>query len=67
MGIYTNLNQQTMNFVSPWRSLLFVFWVLIDLASSEAPMIIAHRGASGVAPENTMEAFNLALDLSYAL
>ena len=63
MGIYTNLNQRTINFVSPWMSVLLVFLGLIGLASSEAPMIIAHRGASGVAPENTMEAFNLAWKL----
>ena len=44
-------------------SVLFFFWVLISLASSETPLIIAHRGASDAAPENTMEAFNLAWDL----
>jgi glycerophosphoryl diester phosphodiesterase len=30
---------------------------------STAPMIIAHRGASGLAPENTLAAFELALEI----
>ncbi|MBD28487.1 MAG: glycerophosphodiester phosphodiesterase [Verrucomicrobiaceae bacterium] len=57
------LNWRTMNFLSPLKSLLLVFWILIGLALSEPPLIIAHRGASGIAPENTMEAFNLAWKL----
>ncbi|MDB4720628.1 glycerophosphodiester phosphodiesterase [Verrucomicrobiales bacterium] len=44
-------------------SVLLIYWILISLASSETPLIIAHRGASGAAPENTMEAFNLAWKL----
>ena len=52
-----------MNFSSPLMSVLFFFSVLISLVSSETPLIIAHRGASGTAPENTMEAFNLAWNL----
>jgi glycerophosphoryl diester phosphodiesterase len=28
-----------------------------------SPLVIAHRGASGLAPENTLDAFRLALDL----
>ena len=52
-----------MIFSSLLMSVLFFFWVLISLASSETPLIIAHRGASNAAPENTMEAFNLAWNL----
>jgi glycerophosphoryl diester phosphodiesterase len=52
-----------MIFLSPLKSVLFFFWILINLASSETPLIIAHRGASNAAPENTMEAFNLAWNL----
>lgn len=29
---------------------------------SDAPLVIAHRGASSVAPENTLPAFELALE-----
>ena len=32
-------------------------------AASERPLVIAHRGASHYAPENTMAAFDLAMDL----
>lgn len=59
----TDLTRRTMIFSSPLVSVLFFFWVLISLASSETPLIIAHRGASGAAPENTIEAFNLAWKL----
>ncbi len=52
-----------MIFLSPLMSVLLIYWILISLASSETPLIIAHRGASGAAPENTMEAFNLAWKL----
>ncbi len=52
-----------MIFLSPLLSVLLVYWILISLASSDTPLIIAHRGASGAAPENTMEAFNLAWKL----
>jgi glycerophosphoryl diester phosphodiesterase len=34
-----------------------------EIAASTQPLIIAHRGASGLAPENTMAAFSLALAL----
>lgn len=30
---------------------------------SDAPLVIAHRGASSIAPENTLAAFNLAVEL----
>ena len=30
---------------------------------TERPLVIAHRGASAYAPENTMEAFRLAVDM----
>ena len=59
----TDSTRRTMIFSSLLMSVLFFFWVLISLASSETPLIIAHRGASDAAPENTMEAFNLAWDL----
>ncbi len=59
----TDSTRRTMNFPSPLISVLFFFSVLISLASSETPLIIAHRGASGAAPENTIEAFNLAWKL----
>ncbi|MGH2352028.1 MAG: glycerophosphodiester phosphodiesterase, partial [Chloroflexota bacterium] len=32
-------------------------------APGRPPLIVAHRGASGLAPENTLAAFRLALDL----
>lgn len=34
-----------------------------EILASNRPLIIAHRGASGLAPENTMAAFRLALAL----
>ena len=63
MNKCTDSTRRTMNFPSPLISVLFFFSVLISLASSETPLIIAHRGASGAAPENTIEAFNLAWKL----
>jgi glycerophosphoryl diester phosphodiesterase len=59
----TDSTRGTMIFLSPLMSVLLIYWILISLASSETPLIIAHRGASGAAPENTMEAFNLAWKL----
>ena len=41
---------------------LIVYLTLITNAFSK-PLIIAHRGASGEAPENTMAAFKLAWEL----
>lgn len=35
---------------------------LWDTKSGEAPIIIAHRGASGYRPEHTLEAYELAID-----
>lgn len=55
--------RKTMIILSPLKSFLFFFWILISSALSENPLIIAHRGASNAAPENTMEAFNLAWNL----
>ena len=63
MNKCTDSTRRTMIFSSLLMSVLFFFWVLISLASSETPLIIAHRGASNAAPENTMEAFNLAWNL----
>jgi glycerophosphoryl diester phosphodiesterase len=63
MNKCTDSTRGTMIFLSPLKSVLFFFWILINLASSETPLIIAHRGASNAAPENTMEAFNLAWNL----
>jgi glycerophosphoryl diester phosphodiesterase len=42
------------------RSILFILIAATSLAFAKPPLIIAHRGASGSAPENTLAAFNLA-------
>ena len=42
--------------------ILFLYFTFIPNAFSK-PLIIAHRGASGEAPENTMVAFKLAWEL----
>ena len=42
--------------------ILFLYLTFIPNAFSK-PLIIAHRGASGEAPENTMVAFKLAWEL----
>lgn len=34
---------------------------LVDLINADRPLVIAHRGYSGLAPENTLPAFELAL------
>lgn len=39
---------------------ILIFGVLGQFALAGTPMIVAHRGASGEAPENTIPAFNLA-------
>ena len=38
----------------------------VPLAAAQLPVAVAHRGASGDAPENTMAAFKLAVDLGSA-
>ena len=40
--------------ISSWR---------IAAGSLEYPLVIAHRGASGMAPENTLAAFHKALEV----
>jgi len=42
--------------------LIFIFWVcfLVIKAEEPSPLIVAHRGASRQAPENTLPAFKLA-------
>ena len=37
--------------------------VLFDTLTGEPPIIIAHRGASGLRPEHTLEAYSLGLEL----
>ena len=52
----------------------FVIWLIADMASAaqdwpyatldgHAPIVIAHRGASGYLPEHTLEAYALAMEL----
>jgi glycerophosphoryl diester phosphodiesterase len=41
---------------------IIIFLFLIESISAQ-PLVIAHRGASAYAPENTMAAFELAIDL----
>eukprot|EP01051_Picozoa_sp_SAG22_P040071 SAG22_NODE_21435_length_257_cov_0.651899_1_plen_80_part_10 len=55
-----------------FRALLVPAAALLVLSSSarsqpqRPPVAVAHRGASGEAPENTMAAFRLALELGAA-
>lgn len=43
--------------------LIIVFICLAGVATSQNPLIIAHRGASAYAPENTLVAFEKAIDM----
>ena len=35
---------------------------LPDMSAESGPVLVAHRGASGYAPEHTMEAYRLAIE-----
>ena len=47
------------------HSIIFLFFLYLTFIPDafSNPLIIAHRGASGEAPENTMVAFKLAWEL----
>lgn len=51
----------------PLYSLIYIILIILclfqHLEPGNRPLCIAHRGASGIAPENTMAAFDLALQL----
>lgn len=45
------------------NNLLIIFWILFPFLTASQGQIIAHRGASSIAPENTMAAFNKAIGI----
>ena len=57
-----NKMERTQNKLSNHVYVLIIYLTLITNVFSN-PLIIAHRGASGEAPENTMDAFKLAWEL----
>ena len=57
-----NKMERTQNKLSSHVYVLIIYLTLITNVFLN-PLIIAHRGASGEAPENTMDAFKLAWEL----
>lgn len=51
-----------------WFKNLILFFLLLQLIGySQKPIIIAHRGASAYAPENTLQAFEKAIEMGAAV